>query len=1112
VDGNKKTGDRMNHRTMLALFGLMIASQGYAANGDNTRMLSAPAVHGQNLAFVYDNDVWLTSLAGGSARRLTHAPGQESALRFSPDGQWLAFSANYGDNTDVYVMPAQGGEVRRLTWHPGTDVVVGFNPEGRVLFHSERGRFASQLTQLYSVAITGGVPERIAVPSSYKAALSADGRTLAYSPSREMFQQWKNYRGGTQSRLWLMNMSDSAVQEVPKPAGGSNDTDPLWVGGTLYFNSDRNGEFNLFRYDASGGVTQVTQLKDFPITDPSTDGTGTIVFEHAGYLHRFDTSSNTLQPIRISAISDLIETRPRLASDPKWVRQAAASPDLKRMVFNYRGEIVTVPAEKGDPRQLTRSPGANDHSPEWSANGKQVAWFSDQSGEYELLVGDQDGKGQPRRYALKGAGFYDRPVFSPDGARIAYRDNSQSLWVIELATGKNIKIASEPVYSPLNLMRANWSPDSRWLAYTVQAAGLIQTVNVWSVETGRSMQVTDGLSEMLEPAFDPNGEFLYVLASTDAGPLKDWFSQINIDSPVRYGLYAITLRQDGPSAAPPQSDEVDVQALASAAEESNQQSTKDTKKETKDEKQDKAKAASKTPVVRIDAVGIEDRIVALPAGVGARRDLRVGASGEVYFIEGSGATAQEALSGPGELKRFTLEKREAKTLAKGVEEFRLSRDGKRVSYRVAQDWFVTDVADELPPGKGKLALNAVSVAVEPRAEWAQILDEAWRINRDYFYDDHYHGADWPAMREKYRAFLPDLATRSDLQRVIEMMLSELAVGHSFQSPGDEAFKPAKIAVGLLGVDYVIEQNRYRFGKVLGGLNWNPDLRAPLRAPGVYVKSGEYLLAVDGVELRAPKSVYSLFENRVDRQVRLTVGPTPDGRNSRDVVVMPIADETALRYMDWVEGNIRYVSEKSGGRLAYVHVPDTTGGGHTMFKRYFYPQSQRAGLILDERFNRGGQIADYYIDILRRPFIAHWKMRYGDDLVSPRGAIQGPKVLITEENAGSGGDLLPWMFKRFEIGPIVGKRTWGGLVGILGYPPLMDGGTVTAPNIAFWTEQGFGVENEGVAPDIEVEQWPREVNAGRDPQLDRAIQVALDALAKNPTAPAKMPPMPVRVRK
>ena len=435
-----------------------------------------------------------------------------------------------------------------------------------------------------------------------------------------------------------------------------------------------------------------------------------------------------------------------------------------------------------------------------------------------------------------------------------------------------------------------------------------------------------------------------------------------------------------------------------------------------------------------------------------------------------------------------------------------------MGYRIAQDWFVTEVADELPPGKGKLALNAVSVAVDPRAEWAQILDEAWRINRDYFYDDHYHGADWPAMREKYRAFLPDLATRSDLQRVIEMMLSELAVGHSFQSPGDEAFKPAKIAVGLLGADYVIEQNRYRFGKVLGGLNWNPDLRAPLRAPGVYVKSGEYLLAVDGVELRAPRSVYSLFENRVDRQVRLTVGPTPDGRNARDVVVMPIADETALRYMDWVEGNIRYVSEKSGGRLAYVHVPDTTGGGHTMFKRYFYPQSQRAGLILDERFNRGGQIADYYIDILRRPFIAHWKMRYGDDLVSPRGAIQGPKVLITEENAGSGGDLLPWMFKRFEIGPIVGKRTWGGLVGILGYPPLMDGATVTAPNIAFWTEQGFGVENEGVAPDIEVEQWPREVNAGRDPQLDRAIQVALDALAKNPTAPVKMPPVPVRVRK
>jgi tricorn protease len=1094
----------MKRTMMLAFLGLAMAPLSYAADIGNTRMLSNPAVHGQNLAFVYDNDIWLTQLSGGSARRLTQAPGKESALRFSPDGQWLAFSANYGDNTDVYVMPAQGGEARRLTWHPGRDIVAGFTPNGRVLFSSERGWLASQMAQLYSVAVDGGVPERLPVPLGTKAALSPDGRTLAYMPNREAFRQWKNYRGGTQSRLWLMDMTDYSVKEVPKPAGGGNDIDPMWIGGTLYFNSDRNGEFNLFRQDA-GGATQLTQLKDFPVTGPSSDGAGVIVFEHAGYLHRLDTRDGSVQPIRISAISDLIETRPRLASDPKWVREATAAPDLKRMAFNYRGEIVTVPAEKGDARQLTRSTGANDHSPAWSADGKQIAWFSDDSGEYELLVGDQEGKGKPRHYRLAGAGFYDRPVFSPDGARIAYRDNSQSLWVTELATGKNIKIASEPVYSPLNLMSADWSPDSRWLAYTVQASGLIQTVNVWSTESGRSIQVTDGLSEMLEPVFDPNGEFLYVLASTDAGPLKDWFSQINIDAPVRYGLYAITLRQDGPSAAPPQSDEVDLGALAKAAPEAEDKKAKDTAKDSK------GKGASKVPAVRIDAIGIEDRIVALPVGVGARQHLRVGASGEIYFIEGSGATAQEALGKPGELKRFTLEKREVKTLAKGVDSFVLSRDGKRVGYHVGQDWFVTEVADELPPGKGKLALDTVSVVVDPRAEWSQILDEAWRINRDYFYADNYHGANWPAMREKYRAFLPDLTRRSDLERVIEMMLSELAVGHSFQTPGDDPFKPAKIGVGLLGADYVIDNNRYRFGKILGGLNWNQDLRSPLRAPGVHVKQGEYLLAVDGVELRAPTSVYALFENRVDRQVRITVGPTADGKNSREVIVVPVADESPLRYMDWVEGNIRYVSEKSGGRLAYVHVPDTANGGHTMFKRYFYPQSQRAGIILDERFNRGGQIADYYIEALRRPPIAHWKMRYGNDLTSPRGAIQGPKVLLADENAGSGGDLLPWMFKHFQVGPIVGKRTWGGLVGILGYPPLMDGGGITSPNIAFWTEQGYGVENEGVAPDIDVEQWPRDVNAGRDPQLDRAIEIALAELSKNPATPAKAPPLPVRVR-
>ncbi len=1094
---------------MRILFALLVCAvsvpSAAAVDIADTRMLFMPAVHGDRIAFQYDNDLWLAARSGGSARRLTQAAGIEQWPRFSPDGKWLAFSADYVDNLDVYVMPAHGGEVRRLSWQPGADIVRGFTPDGSaVLFESSEAHYTSRLRYLYTVAVDGsGLPQRLPVPSGSKAALSPDGKTLAYTPNAEPFHQWKNYRGGTQSRIWLLDLATLAVTEISKPAAGGNDTDPMWVGDTLYFNSDRNGEFNLFRYNGiAAEPSQLTTLKDFPVRTPAANAEGVIVFEHGGYLYQYDTVAKTSERIVLSVISDLGETRTRLASDPKWLREAGPAPDLKRIAFNYRGEIVTVPADKGDPRQLTRAPGSNEHSPTWSRDGKRIAWFSDADGEYALHVSAQADGRQPRRYPLQGAGAYSAPLFSPDGSRIAFQDNSQSLWVIELGSGKQIKVASEPVYSPLDLMTATWSPDSRWLAYTVQAAGLIRTVYAWSVERGASIQMTDGLSEMVEPVFDPDGEFLYVLASTDAGPLKDWFSQNSTDSSMTHALYAITLRADGPNPLPPQSDEVSIGDDEDDADKTDEAAGDKKKKPAKPEPEKS---------VRIDVEGLGDRIVALPAGIGTRRGLKVGASGEIFFLETIGKTSFEAFDSPGELKRFTLEKREAKTLAREVEDFHLSDDGKRIAYRIGTDWFVTDVGDELAAGKGKLALDKLSVLVEPRAEWAQILDDAWRINRDYFYADNFHGADWPAMRSKYRAFLPHLATRADLDRVIQMMLSELAVGHSYLSPGDYPFKPKKISVGLLGADYEIVDGRYRLRKVLGGLNWNPELRAPLRTPGVEVKAGEYILAIDGVELRAPTSIHALMQNRAGRQVVLRVGPRADGGNARDVVVVPVDSETSLRYLDWVEGNLRYVSERSKGRLAYVHVPNTAEAGHASFKRYFYPQSDRAGIILDERFNGGGLIADYYIDILRRPFVANWTLRYGQDLVSPRGAIFGPKVMITDETAGSGGDLLPWMFKRFELGPVVGKRTWGGLVGILGFPSLMDGGSVTAPNLAIWTEDGFTVENEGVAPDVEVEQWPAEVAAGRDPQLDRAIELALEALDKQPAAPRKRPEFPVRVR-
>lgn len=1080
----------MRVRPILFHLVLLLCSQGaMAVDPADTRMVREPANGPGRIAFVYDNDLWLANREGGTARRLTSAAGREQSPVFSPDGQWLAFSADYHGNTDVYVMPAGGGEAKRLTWHPGADVVRGFTPDSKsVLFSTGRSVHTNRHTHLYTVPVQGGVATRLPVPSGSKAALSPDGRRIAYTPLGERFNQWKHYRGGTQSRIWIMDLSSHAVTEVPKPASGSNDTDPMWQGEKLLFNSDRDGEFNLYAWTPGEGVpVALTTLRDFPVLAPSIGTDGSVMFEHGGALHRLDAGAQAPVRVAVSAVSDLTETRPRIASGAKWVRDAAPSPDLKRLALEYRGEIVTVPAEKGDPRNLSNSPGAHDRSPAWSADGKQVAWFSDAGGEYALHVANQDGRGETRRHALDGAGFYDQLAWSPDGKHLSFRDNSQSLWIITLDTGKTTKIASEPVYTPLNLMRANWSPDSRWLAYTVQNAGLIQTVNVYSLETGRSMQITDGLSEAIEPVFDPKGEFLYLLASTDAGPVKDWFAQSSADMGHTYSLHAVTLRGDGPHPLPPQSDEPGEADSAS---------------------EKKADTPAVKPV-RIDFERIGDRIVALPLGSATRRNLAVGASGEIFFIETVGRLSFGAFDGPGALKRYSLDKRETKTLAEAVEFFALSRDGKKIVYKVKEDWSVTDVADKLEGGKGKVDLAKVSVNVEPRAEWAQILDEAWRINRDYFYATNFHGADWPAMREKYRALLPHAATRFDVDRLIQAMLSELSVGHSYLGPGESIHAPTKVGVGLLGVDYAVKDGRWQFSRVFGGLNWDPNLRAPLRAPGIDVRDGEFLLAVDGRPVSAADNPYAAFENRVGRQVRIRVGPNANGSGSREVVVEPIDSEVALRYRAWVEDNLRYVTEKTNGRVAYVHVPDTTGGGHTSFKRYFYPQSHREAIIVDERFNGGGQVADYYIDILRRPFVSRWVLRYGEPVVTPRGAIFGPKVMLADETAGSGGDLLPWMFQRFKLGPVIGKRTWGGLVGILGFPVLMDGGSITSPNLAIWTEEGYAIEDVGVAPDIEVEQWPVEVNAGRDPQLDRAIEEVMKQLPATPPATPVPPPFPRR---
>ncbi|MGH9311599.1 MAG: S41 family peptidase [Vicinamibacterales bacterium] len=1079
----------------------------------DTLLLSQPATDGAQVAFVYAGDLWAARLDGSSVRRLTTDDGLESNPAFSPDGTLIAFSAQYEGNTDVYTVPATGGVPKRQTWHPGSDIVQGFTPDGKaVTFTSARTVFTNRHTRLFTVPLDGGFETELPVPHAARATWSPDGRRIAYNPLGPAFLQWKLYRGGRVSRIWLYSTGNHATEKIAQPGGRANDADPMWLGDKVFFRSDRNGEFNIFSYDTrSRALAQVTRHEDFPVLSASAGG-GKIVYEQAGRIHLLDPSSGTSRRLSFAAAADLRETRSRFVKGARYIRNADLSPSGARAVFEFRGEIITVPGEKGDVRNLTNTTGVHERSPAWSPDGKQIAYFSDRSGEYALHLAPQDGSGEPKTIALAGAGFYRRPAWSPDSQKIAFEDNSQSIFWLDVKTGTAKKVASVHTYSPIDDVSFSWSPDSKWIAYTLDTRPLSRSVFVYSLDQDKSFEVTDGLSAVSDPVFDRGGKYLFFFGSTDEGPVRDWFSQAREDMRATRAIYLLVLRKDLPSPLAKESDEEQGPEKKEAdKKEAGGQGSEAGKPEAGgqgSEARSKEPTGPRPPVsglqsdFKIDTDGMEYRILDLPVPPGDYDSLQVGTTGQVYFLK--------TADGKTSLQRFELTTRKTEPFLAEADAYVVSQDGKKLLYGKRPAWSIVATTKKVEPSEGRIAADAIDVKIDPRAEWTQIFDEAWRINRDYFYAPNMHGVDWKAAREKYAAFLPHVATRADLNRVMQWMSSELAVGHHNVGGGDALAEPKTVPGGLLGADYEIANGRYRLKKVYGGLNWNPQLRSPLTEPGVNARAGEYLLAVNGRDLRPPANVHAPFENAAGKIVSITVGPNPDGTGSRVVQVVPVESESALRNRDWVEGNLRKVDRATGGRVAYVYVPNTAALGHTYFKRYFYPQAHKDAVIVDERFNGGGSVADYYIDIMRRPLISYWAMRYGDDLKTPTASIQGPKAMIIDETAGSGGDLLPWMFHKFGMGPLIGQRTWGGLVGILGFPVLMDGGGITAPNLAIWTpEDGWVVENEGVAPDIEVEQTPADVIAGRDPQLEKAIAVVMDELKKNPAPKPKRPPYPVK---
>lgn len=1022
-----------------------ICNVAYAIDAHDTRLLEQPDIDQQHVVFVYDNDLWIAPRDGGAARRLTTAPGVESAPHFSADGQLLAFSADYDGNVDVYVMPVAGGAPTRLTWHSAPDTVQGFLPDGRILFSSTRNLHTDRMMQLFAVPVSGGMPERLPVPDGDDAQVAPDGSRIAYSTMPPAYKnsvpQAKNYRGGDASRIWLMDLGSYAVQQVPRPAGRCNDLNPVWLDGLVYFTSDRNGEFNLYSFDPrSTAIEQLTRYEDFPVLNLN-DGDGRLVYEQAGTLHVFDRPTRNDRRLVIAAGSDLRETRPRYVSNADYVRAVAPSPDLSSVALEYRGEIVVLPLDGAPYRNLTRSTGANDRSPAWSADGRQIAWFSDLSGEYALYICTLDCSG-PRRLELHGAGFYEDLQWSPDGRYLSYLDNSRSLYVVDAQTGTSSRIAQEPEYASANSMRHSWAPDSRRLVYTINEHGMVQTVYVYSLDKRRAERVSDPLVDTGEPVFDPSGTTLYVAASVDAGPVRDWFTQSRLGMKITRTLYAIDLR------------------------------------------------------------GSTNRAVQLPGTTGTIRNVKVARSGELYYLVAS--------EDGDKLIQYSRSAGAPQSLLEDVSDYAISADGSRILYRKHQNWMAAPLAARIDESAARaLPTGNISVLIEPVAEWRQILHESWRIKRDFFYAPNLHGANWDAIWAKYEPFLTHAATRNDVARIQYWMSAEVAVGHSYVLQGPPLEQPARVSVGLLGVDFTAEGGRYRFAKIYGS-HWTPSLAAPLADAGVV--AGEYLLKIGDSQVAATDDVYRFLQNVVGRSVALTVGPRPDLQGARTITVMPVEDETMLRRIDWIEDNIRKVDAASGGRVAYVHLPDTAGYGLALFRRYFYPQSHKQAIVLDARFNGGGSFGDGYVDVLRRELVGNFATRYGDDLRVPRGAILGPKVLITNQMARSGGDLFAYLFRKLQLGPIVGTTTTGALVGNIGVPELLDGGTVTAPNFGFWTaEEGWVVENTGVAPDVEIEQWPSAVNAEHDPQLEQAVATALELLQKSAPAKASRPAYPIRVR-
>ncbi|MFN7116248.1 MAG: PDZ domain-containing protein [Saprospiraceae bacterium] len=1071
-------------KTSILLAGFVLLCYN-AVSAQGTQLLRQPTVSDQYIAFVYADDIWLVNREGGDAKRLTSFEGTESYPHFSPDGKMLAFTGQYDGNTDVFVIPTEGGEPKRLTWHPANDLVQGWTPDGKeVVFQSSREGVPTKIVKFYTVGLNGGLPKAMIMPQAAFGEISEDGKYAAYQPITFWDPEWRNYRGGQAMPIWILDLKSHALKRTPQ-ADRERHTDPVWHDGKVYFLSERDYANNIWSFDPKNDrLQQITYHADFDVKSLDA-GKDRIVYEQGGYLHLLDPKSNKAKQLVINVRGDFNWARPRWDDvRPTQLQNASLSPSGKRALFEHRGELFTVPKENGDWRNLTNTSGVADRYPTWSPDGQQIAWFADEGGEYQLVIADQYGLNK-KKIAIPNPTFFFKPAWSPDGKMLAFTDTDYNLWYVNIVTNAVKKADTERYAHPDRSMNPVWSPDSKWIAYARLLDNQFKAIFVHNIETGKSTQLTDGLSDCKSPVWDESGKYLYFLASTDFGLNTGWLDMSSYNQPVTRGLYCMVLAKNEPSPLAPRSDD------------------EEEKKENGKEKKDSTKVE-----VVIDFDKIDQRIIALDMPLRDYQGLAEGPKDHVFVWES--VPNQDGFT----LHRYSFKDRKAIEFLKPIQFVTTSHDRKSLLYRSGDTWGIVKSGEGAPKmGDGKLKLD-VKIKVDPQAEAQQIFREGWRFMRDFLYVNNTHGAPWNDVYKWYSPWINHVRHRTDLNYVVDIMSGEISVGHSYVSGGD--FPDVKnIPVGLLGADLEEVDGFYRIKKIYTGENWNPELKAPLSGPGIEVREGDYLLEVNGVALKAPTNPYSLFEGTAGKQVRIKVNSTTSLNGARAMTVVPIANENGLRTRDWVESNRRKVAALSGGKLAYVYVPNTGNPGYTSFNRYYFAQQDKKGAVIDERNNGGGSAADYMVDIMARKLRGYFNSRANDHrpFTTPMAGIWGPKVMIMNERAGSGGDLLPYLFKDMKIGPLVGTRTWGGLVGTWDTPALLDGGRMVAPRGGFYDANGkWAVEGEGIAPDIEVLQDPSAVIKGGDPQLERAVEEALKLLKTEGVELKPEPAPPVRYKR